>query len=421
MLDANSFGTAAAIWAPLVIVLSRRLRYLLGLGLLAAAVLVAGVWTSGSRTALAIVGTGFLGVFVASMVYSRGWKARLAVGVALVITVAVVAVGASRATGTNPIRRLIEQMPTAEAGASRIAQTLWQRDGYGTAAAQAISEHPVTGVGLGSFNHLAGDFSYRAAGVVLASDNAQNWWRHQIVEFGFLGAAPIVTFSMLVLLIVLRAPVPPDRKWSAMILRAVLLGIGLVSLVAVPTQHPALSLTVLTIVFWLSALASRSALMTIADLPRWAWIGIFTVPLLVAAGQLQSATTDLRVPVRAVRAGFPYAYGFTALDGENVPWMGRRAIVVIPVQHAFFSWTAEGPHLVDPVRVRLWRGQVPIGEVEVTRTRPATRIIAVPSGAKLFTLEAAITGTLPQGRGLKITGQWLREVPPGTPPDSVVR
>ena len=65
-------------------------------------------------------------------------------------------------------------------------------------------------------------------------------------------------------------------------------------------------------------------------------------------------------------------------------------------------------------------GRRSIGEVEVTRTRPATRIIAVPSGAKLFTLEAAITGTLPQGRGLKITGQWLREVPPGTPPDSVV-
>jgi hypothetical protein len=100
--------------------------------------------------------------------------------------------------------------------------------------------------------------------------------------------------------------------------------------------------------------------------------------------------------------------------------MGRRAIVVIPVQHAYFSWTAEGPHLVDPVRVRLWRGQTPIGEVEVSRTQPVTRIIAVPSGAKLFTLEAAITGTLPAGRGLKITGQWLREIPPGTPADSVI-
>jgi hypothetical protein len=70
--------------------------------------------------------------------------------------------------------------------------------------------------------------------------------------------------------------------------------------------------------------------------------------------------------------------------------------------------------------VRLWRGQAQIGEVEVTRTQPVTRIIAVPSGAKLFTLEAAITGTLPQGRGLKITGRWLREIPPGTPPEVVV-
>jgi hypothetical protein len=223
------------------------------------------------------------------------------------------------------------------------------------------------------------------------------------------------------LMIVLRAPAVDDRRWPAAILRSVLVGIGLVSLVAVPTQHPALWLTVVTVVFWLSALVARSPLVAAGQVQsRWIWIAIAAVPLAVGAGQLQSATTDLRVPVRAARSGFPYAYGFTAPDGDNIPWMGRRAIVVIPVQHAFFSWSAEGPHLTEPVRVRLWRGQAQIGEVEVTRTQPVTRIIAVPSGAKLFTLEAAITGTLPQGRGLKITGRWLREIPPGTPPEVVV-
>jgi O-antigen ligase len=421
MLDANSFGMAAALWAPLAIVLSRRLGRLLVFGLVAAAVLVAGVWTSGSRTALAVLVTGLLGLFAASIVYSRGWKARLAITMALAASVVAGGVVGNQAAGPNPIQRLIENIPTAEAGgASRIAQTLWERDGYGTASVQAISEHPATGVGVGSFNHIAGDFSYRSAGAVVPPDNAQNWWRQQVVEFGFLGAAPSVTFSFLVLLIVVLAPAPADRRWSALVLRAVLLGIGLVCLVAVPTQHPALWLTVLTVVFWLSAMTSQSVLVSTGEGLRWVWTGVVALPLVVAAGQLQTATTDLRVPVRAVRAGFPYAYGFTAPDGDKVPWMGRRAIVVIPVQHAYFSWTAEGPHLVDPVRVRLWRGQTPIGEVEVSRTQPVTRIIAVPSGAKLFTLEAAITGTLPAGRGLKITGQWLREIPPGTPADSVI-
>lgn len=422
MLDANSFGMAAAIWAPLAIVLTHRMGRLQTAGIAVAAVLLAGVWSSGSRTALAVAVFGVLGVFVASIVDNRSWKSRVAFVVVLAASVAAVGIAASRTTGTNPIRRLIESVPTAEAGGlSRMARSLWERDGYGPAAARAIAEHPTTGVGIGSFNHLVGDFSYRSAGAVIPPDNAQNWWRQQIVEFGFLGAAPSVTFSLLVLLIVLRAPAADDRRWSATILRGVLAGIALVSLVAVPTQHPALWLTVVTVVFWLSALIARSPLVLAGRISsRWIWLAIVSLAFLIVAGQLRSATTDLRVPVRAVRTGFPYAYGFTAPDGDNVPWMGRRAIVVIPVQHAFFSWTAEGPHLTEPVRVRLWRGQTQIGEVEVTSSQPATRIIAVPSGAKLFTLEAAITGTLPQGRGLKITGQWLREVPPGTPPDGVI-
>ena len=100
--------------------------------------------------------------------------------------------------------------------------------------------------------------------------------------------------------------------------------------------------------------------------------------------------------------------------------MARRAVAVVPPQHAFFSWTAEGPHLTEPVRVRLWRSQRLIGDFEVSRGQPVTRIIAVPSGAKLFSFEGAITGPLPDNRGLKITGQWLREVPAGTPAEIVV-
>ena len=321
MLDANSFGMAAAIWAPLAIVLSRRFGRLLAVGISIAAVLLAGVWSSGSRTAFAVAVFGVLGVFVTSIVQSRSWRGRLALVMVLAASVAAVGTAASRATGTNPIRRLIENVPAAEAGgARRLLRALWERDGYGTAAAQAISEHPATGVGIGSFNHLAGDFSYRSAGAVLAPDNAQNWWRQQVVEFGVLGAAPIVTFSLLMVMIVLRAPAVDDRRWPAAILRSVLVGIGLVSLVAVPTQHPALWLTVVTVVFWLSALVARSHLVAAGQVQsRWIWIAIAALPLAVGAGQLQSATTDLRVPVRAARSGFPYAYGFTTPDGDNIP------------------------------------------------------------------------------------------------------
>jgi hypothetical protein len=70
--------------------------------------------------------------------------------------------------------------------------------------------------------------------------------------------------------------------------------------------------------------------------------------------------------------------------------------------------------------VRLWKSQRLIGDFHVSRGQPVTRIIAVPRGAKVLSLEAAISGPLPQNRGLKITGQWLREVPPGTPAEVVV-
>ena len=424
MLDANSFGMAAAIWAPLALVLARRLGRSLVLGAAVSALLFAGAWSSGSRTAFLVAAAGVAGCFAASLIESRTWRGRLVVVVVLVATMAAIGTAASRSIGSSPLRRLlIDTAPLPEDwNGPRVAQILWERDGYGIAAGRAIAEYPATGVGIGSFNHLAGDFGRTVyAGAVLGPDNAQNWWRQQIVELGFLGAAPSLAFSCLILLIVVSARAREDGRWSAMVLRAVLLGVGFISLLAVPTQQPAVWFTVLTVVFWLSALVRGSAPIATGHITsRSIWTIVVVVPLLVAAGQFHNATGDLRVPVRAARVGFPYAYGFTAPDGDNVPWMARRAVAVVPPQHAFFSWTAEGPHLTEPVRVRLWRSQRLIGDFEVSRGQPVTRIIAVPSGAKLFSLEGAITGPLPHNRGLKITGQWLREVPAGTPAEIVV-
>jgi hypothetical protein len=422
MLDANSFGMAAAIWAPLALVLTRRLGRSLISGAAVSALLFAGAWSSGSRTAFAVSAAGVAGCFAASFAESRTWRGRLTVVVVLLAAIAAIGTAASQAIESSPLRRLIDNAPRPEdRNAARVIQIFWERDGYGLAAGRAISEHPATGVGIGAFNLLAGDFGRTAYGAMLGPDNAQNWWRQQIVELGFLGAGPSLAFSFLILLVVGSARAREDARWSALVLRVVLLGVGFISLVAVPTQQPAVWFTVLTLVFWLSALVSRSPLLATGQISsRRIWTIVMVVPLLVAADQFRSATGDLRVPVRAARIGFPYAYGFTAPDGDNVPWMGRRAVAVVPPQHAFFSWTAEGPYLTEPVRVRLWRSQRLIGDFEVSRSQPVTRIIAVPRGDKLFSLEGAITGPLPENRGLKITGQWLREVPPGTPPEIVV-
>jgi len=422
MLDANSFGMAAAIWTSLALVLAHRLGRSLVLGAAVSALLFAGAWSSGSRTAFVVAIAGVAGWFAAWLVASRTWRGRLAVVVVLVATTAAVGTAASRSVGSSPVRRLIDSLPAPEnRSVARMIRILWERDGYGIAAGRAIAEHPATGVGIGSFNHQAGDFLRVSNGALVWPDNAQNWWRQQIAELGFLGAAPSLAFSFLILLVVVSAPARADGRWSAMVLRAVLVGVGLINLLAVPTQQPAVWFTVLTVVYWLSALVSHSPLIATGQISsRSIWIVVAIVPLLVAADQLRSATGDMRVPVRAARVGFQYAYGFSAPAGENVRWMGRRAVAVVPPPHAFFSWTAEGPDQNEPVRVRLWRSQRLIGDFEVSRGQSVTRIIAVPPGASLFSFEGAITGPLPNNRGLKITPQWLREVPPGAPAEIVV-
>jgi hypothetical protein len=191
-------------------------------------------------------------------------------------------------------------------------------------------------------------------------------------------------------------------------------------MLAVPTQHPAVLFTVVTLVFWLSALVSGSPFVTAGRISsRTLWALVAVVPVIVASIQLKSATRELRVPVRAERVAFLYAYGFTATD-RNAFWMGRHAIGVVDKEQPFFSWTAEGPHLTEPVRVRLWRNQQLIADLEVSRDRPVTRIMAVPSRARMFSLEAAVTGSLPGDRVLRITPQWLPGVPPGTPSEQIV-
>src|SRR4029079_12280556 len=52
MLDANTFGMSAAMWGPIAIAISWRLKRGTGVAIVAFLLLAAGMWTTGSRTAL---------------------------------------------------------------------------------------------------------------------------------------------------------------------------------------------------------------------------------------------------------------------------------------------------------------------------------------------------------------------------------
>ncbi len=423
LLDANSFGMAAAIWAPLTIVLAWRLGRPLWLGSALSVLLLAGVWASGSRTALATAVAGVLALALTIVVQMRTWWARLLTMAVIAAAALLVAYGAAeRQGGANPVTRLLDSVPRSDAGnVTRVVQALRDRDGYGIASRRAIAEHPLTGVGVGAFNQMAGDFSYVSVGAILPADNAQNWWRQQVAELGYLGAAPALALTVFVLLLIGRAFFAGDRRPSAAVVASVLIGIGLVSLVGVKTQHPALWLTLVSIVYWLWALVHRVAEPgAAAGSTRAVWTAVLLLPLLVAFGQWWSTTGDLRVPVRATRIGFPYAYGFTAPDGDNVPWTGEHAVAVLHAEHAWFALTATPARADGPVRVRLWRGQDLIADVEASKAAPLQRVIAVPAGQRFLMLESRVSAVAPDGRGLRMAGEWMREPPPDAAPGTLV-
>ena len=65
-------------------------------------------------------------------------------------------------------------------------ELLWERFGYGPAAIQMVNEHPIDGVGVGTFHSLSHDFGKIARSHHRQPDNAQNWFRHNIAELGIV-------------------------------------------------------------------------------------------------------------------------------------------------------------------------------------------------------------------------------------------
>ena len=54
-----------------------------------------------------------------------------------------------------------------------VNELLWERFGYGPAAIEMIKEHPIEGVGVGTFHALSYDFGKAARVTIPQPDNAQ--------------------------------------------------------------------------------------------------------------------------------------------------------------------------------------------------------------------------------------------------------
>ncbi len=368
MLDANGYGMAAALMAPVAFL---RLRgghapWAAPLAVGALGVNSLGLWMSGSRTAFLAGGLGLLALGISIWTRtgigqpgSRPRSAlRLTAAGATAVTVVVLLFAAS---ASGPLERL-KAIPASAAG----LDWLWNRLGYGTAAVHMLREFPFTGVGPGAYHVLVPDYSRLFTQVALPFDNAQNWWRHQAAELGLLGSLPLLLWSALLAARVLRPGAWGTDPSSALVARSLLLGIGLASLLGMPTQNP-----VVLLAFWL-LVACSLPLGPMRDAEPSdstpTWLPVLAVGCLLfavgeAAGHTVLARGRLAVAARAVRASRSYVSG--AYDAERAPgvgefrWTGARAR---------FIWRADTRLL----RIELWAQHPDLAQ------RPVRITVATP-------------------------------------------
>jgi hypothetical protein len=429
MLDANTAAMTAAMWAPVALALALRSRGWIWVGVLAYVVLAASLWGTGSRTGLLAMSAGTAG-FVVAAGDRAGWsRARIfTIGVmsgALLVLAALTI--APRMPFGSPLRRAFDRLPRLEAeDIRRFGDELWMRFGYAKAAASMTAEHPITGVGIGAFHVVAPDYLYRDGRLHPVPDNAQNWWRHQIAELGVLGAAPCLVLSVLAIGALWRGL--NTREPVAVVVSAVLAGVGVAGLLGVPTQHPATWIAFVTLLFWLVSMFRQPAPDRPATGTDWRWMIAFGIAIVVAFGDTASALRDLRVPVRAARSRLPFGYGVTGAEGLSefgeFRWAASRAVTVMPIGGPWLQLTIWAPHPdVDtrPVRYRVAVDGRDVIAVEVTDRAPRSYFLQMPGNQHVVMIELQASRDLHRDRALQIATAWQPSVPAGTPDDRVIR
>jgi hypothetical protein len=400
MLDANSFGVCAALAAPVGYLGMRVLSpHAPAAAVAVFAVNFAGMWLSGSRTAL------LCGVVGASALVVGLWRERrsstestrgavwVPAGMLVVLVVVLLTATAS------PIQRAMA-IPLGRAGLAE----LWNRGGYGPIAVRMTRELPLTGVGAGAYRIIAPDYWRTMDNNALPLDNAQNWWRHQIAELGIFGGALIIGFSVLVGWRVMTGREGDPDVASASTVRGLLLGLGVTSFVGMPTQNPLVLYWLLALVAWFAWLvpdrprrlsASLEASDAQARQQRFAWIVAAGLAIAYAAGHLLLANGSLHPAQRAQRANRDYvmgAYSPEPLPGSNeFRWTGQEAQFFWAVKSRFMAvrfWAHHPDVATRPVHVTLTSPCGVLFDEDLTSNTSMSVGMALPEGQR--TLEATV-------------------------------
>jgi hypothetical protein len=397
LLDANGYGMLAALAAP---VAAWWLRSRPPLALTAFGVNAIGLWMSGSRTAFFAAVAGSLGL-AASALFERRRRSsdrparRDASRLAAAVVVAVLVLGALVAAGSaiGPLRRFAE-VPLSRAG---LTELLWIRGDYGTIAVQMLRETPWTGVGPGMYHVIAPDYERVLRQMTLAFDNAQNWWRHQAAELGALGGLAVLAWSALLAAGLLAAS-PREGRPDAWLPRALIAGIGVASLVGMPTQNPIVLLWFFALVAWWST-ASAGPLAegrVGAGAARALAVALTVLAIAHAGGTAVLARGWLSVPERAKRAHRDYIVGAYELEplagATSFRWTTGEARFLLASRSGWLLmrlWAQHPDAASAPVQVTV---STPCGVVlseSLTSSAPLDVGLELPEGADY--LEATVS------------------------------
>lgn len=388
MADANVSGVVAAFWTGGAVVWAAGLRrWRIPAAVSTSAAAWAAVWTSGSRNAFLLAAFSTLAVIVAfrgPLVRAvRALRPLHAVAAVALVAGAVWFASSANPDMVGPLTRVRDTLPRPTVASIRsFAWRMWDRDRYGTLAVAMFREFPAFGVGVGGYHLMLNDFIHE--GERLIPDNAQNWYRHQLVELGIVGSlgwiAWLAAFGWFVLA---RHTSAPD---VAVVVRGVLIGFALISLVGMPAQALAVSMTFWTIAFWYVALVGPPVS---APVSRRAWAAVALVTAVFAIGTAYMAATTLRVAARSQRAGFPFTYGFyypEPDDGDGeYRWARQRASMVIDAKGPIMAlsvWVNHRDIATSPVDVRAWVDGRRVLAMTLTNLQRKTVYVALPDGER---------------------------------------
>jgi hypothetical protein len=248
-------------------------------------------------------------------------------------------------------------------------------------------DNPLFGVGVGTYQTIAVDY---VRDLTLPPDNAQNWLRHQFVEFGAIGSLGWILWFVLFAICVLR--VKRDDAPGTWITRGMLVAFGAISMLGMPGQAVVVAITFWTIGFWY--VSFTGTVHGGGVLPRWMWATVFAIAIIAGAGTATMATTKLRVPERARVSTSPYSYGFAAPEavGDGYRRTRSHALAVLDVQSPWLSVSVRpdvNAASGQPIDVRVWADGDTVLKAQLQNNSPLTAVVRLPIGVKRVLLESA--------------------------------